>query len=95
MGTSLVIVWDQEVLGFIVRRTPPKGLSQIELSIFTDDTSTSQGPREIVLKKHPVFIPMPIAFAPIFNPIVDHHLVATTKDEPIEDVDPVTPQIIL
>ena len=29
---------------------------------FEDDTGTSQGPREIVFKEYPVFIPMPIAF---------------------------------
>ena len=30
---------------------------------------------------------MPIYFAPISSPIVDQHLVATTDDELIEDVD--------
>ena len=56
---------------------------------FEDDTGTSQGPREIMFKEHPVFIPMPIASASISSPIVDQHLVATTNDEPIEDVDPI------
>ena len=32
---------------------------------------------------------MPIDFAPISSPIVDQHLVATTDDEPIEDVHPI------
>ena len=31
---------------------------------------------------------MPIAFAPISNPIVDQHPIATIDDEPIENVDP-------
>ena len=55
---------------------------------FEDDTSTSQGPREIVFKEHLVFIPMPIASAMISSPIIDQHPVATTNDEQIEDVDP-------
>ena len=42
-----------------------------------------------MFNEHPFFIPMLIAFAPISNPIVDQHLVATTYDEPIEDVDSV------
>ena len=56
---------------------------------FEDDTDTSQGPREIVFKEHPIFIPMPIAFAPISCLVVDQHPVATIDDEPIKDVDPV------
>ena len=56
---------------------------------FEDDIGTSQGPREIVFKEHPVFIPVPISSAPISNPVVDQHPVATTDDEPIEDVDPI------
>ena len=54
---------------------------------FKDDTSTSQGLREVVFKEHLVFIPVPIASAPISSLIVDQHLVATTNDEPIENVD--------
>ena len=38
---------------------------------FEDDIGTSQRPREIVFKEHPVFIPMSIASAPISGPIVD------------------------
>ena len=38
---------------------------------FEDDTSTSQGPREIVFKEHIVFILMSIASAPISSPVVD------------------------
>ena len=56
-----------------------------------DDTSTSQGLREIVFKEHQVFIPMPIASAPISSPIIDQHPVATIDDESIENVDPVAP----
>ena len=36
---------------------------------------------------------MPIASAPISSPIIDQHPVATTNDEPIEDVDPVAPDV--
>ena len=57
---------------------------------FEDDTGTSQGPREIVFKEYVVFIHVPIASAPISSPVVDSHLVATTNDEPIEDIDPVS-----
>ena len=62
---------------------------------FEDDTSTSQGPREIVFKAHPVFIPVPIASASIFSPVVNQHLIATTNDEPIEDVDPIAPDVVM
>ena len=60
---------------------------------FEDYIGTSQGPREIELKEHPFFIPMPIDPSPISSPIVDQHLVATTDDEPIEDVDPIPPYV--
>ena len=56
---------------------------------FEDDTGPSQGPREIVFKEHPVFIPLSIASALISSPIVDQYPIAATNDEPIEDVDPV------
>ena len=36
---------------------------------------------------------MPIIFAPISSPIVDQHPVATSDDEPIEDVDLVAPYV--
>ena len=36
---------------------------------------------------------MPIDSALISSPIVDQHLVATTDDEPIEDVDTVAPYV--
>ena len=54
---------------------------------FEDDIGTSQGPREIVFKEHPVFIPVLIASALISNHVVDQHPIAITNDEPIEDVD--------
>ena len=38
---------------------------------------------------------MPIASAPIFNLAVDQHPVATNDDEPIEDVDPIAPNVDL
>ena len=50
---------------------------------FEDDTGTSQGPREIVFKEHPIFIHVPIASAPISSLVIDQHLVATNDDEPI------------
>ena len=48
-----------------------------------------------MFKEHPVFIPVPIASMPISNPIVDQHPVATPDNEPIEDVDPVAPDVDL
>ena len=36
---------------------------------------------------------MPITSALISSPVVDQHPVATTNDEPIEDVDPVAPDV--
>ena len=62
---------------------------------FEDDTGTSQGLREIVFKEHLVFIPVLIASAPISSPIFDQHLVDTPNNEPIEDVDPVAPNVDL
>ena len=62
---------------------------------FDDDTSTCQGPREIVFKEHLVFIHMSIASSPISSSVVDQHLVATTDNEPIEDVDLVAPYVDL
>ena len=56
---------------------------------FDDDIRTSQGPREIMFKEHPVFILVPIASAHISILVVDQYLVATTDDEPIEDVNPI------
>ena len=43
-----------------------------------------------MFKERLVFILVPIASAPISSSIVDQHRVATTDDEPIEDVDPIT-----
>ena len=40
-----------------------------------------------MFKEHLVFIPMPIASAPISSPVVDQHPVTFTNDELIEDVD--------
>ena len=48
-----------------------------------------------MFKEHLVFIPMPIASAPISSPVVDQHLVATTDDEPIEDVNPIALKVDL
>ena len=42
-----------------------------------------------MFKEHPVFILLPIASAPISSPIVDQHPIATSDNEPIEDVDPI------
>ena len=38
---------------------------------------------------------MPIVSTPISSPVVDQHPVATTDDEPIEDVDPVAPDVVI
>ena len=38
---------------------------------------------------------MGIAFALISSPIVDQYPVATTDDEPIDDVDPIAPYVDL
>ena len=54
---------------------------------FEDDNDTSQGPREIVFKEHPIFIPMPIASALIIGRVIDHHPIATPNNEPTEEVD--------
>ena len=62
---------------------------------FENDTGISQGSREIVFKEHPIFILMPIASAPISSLVVDQHLVATTDDEPIEDIDLVAPDVVM
>ena len=48
-----------------------------------------------MFKEHPFFILVLIASAPISSPIIDQHPIATTDDEPIEDVDPVTPYLDL
>ena len=62
---------------------------------FEDDTGTSPGSKEIVFKEHRVFIPMPIASTLISSPVVDQHLIATTEDESIEDVDPVALNVVM
>ena len=48
-----------------------------------------------MFKEHPVFIPVRIASALISSPVVNQHPVATTDDEPIEDVDPIAPYLDL
>ena len=58
-----------------------------------DDTGTSQGPKEIVFKEHLVLIHVPSA--PISSLIVDQHLVAIPDDQPIEDVDPIAPYVVM
>ena len=60
---------------------------------FEDDTGTSQGPREIVFKEHPIFILLPVASTPISSAIVDQHPIATIDNEPIQNVDPVAPDV--
>ena len=64
---------------------------------FNDDTGTSQWLREIVFKEHSIFILVSITSAPISSssPIVDHHPIATTDDEPIEDVDFVALDVVM
>ena len=41
-----------------------------------------------MFNEHSVFIHVAIISAPISNPIVDQHPIATTDNKPIEDVDP-------
>ena len=48
-----------------------------------------------MFKEHLVFILVPIASSPIYSPVVDQHPVATTDDEPIEDVDPVALDVVM
>ena len=48
-----------------------------------------------MFKEYLVFILIPIASTLISNPVVNHHLVATTDEEPIKDVDPVAPNIVM
>ena len=48
-----------------------------------------------MFKEHPVFIPVPIASSPISSPVVDQHPIATTFDQPIKDVDPVAPDVVM
>ena len=48
-----------------------------------------------MFKEHLIFFPMPITSSLISSPIVDKHLVATTDDEPIEDVDLVAPNVVM
>ena len=46
-----------------------------------------------MFKEHPVFIPMPIASAPISSLIIDQHPIATIDDKPIDDVNPIAPNV--
>ena len=46
-----------------------------------------------MFKEHPVFILVSIVSASISSPVGDQHPEATTDDEPIEDVDPVAPNV--
>ena len=48
-----------------------------------------------MFKKQLVFISVSIASAPISSPVIDQHLLATPDNEPIEDVDPVAPDVDL
>ena len=46
----------------------------------------ANGPREIVFKEHLVFIYVPIASTPISSPVVYQYQIATSDNEPIEEV---------
>ena len=48
-----------------------------------------------MFKDHPIFILVPIVSSPISSPVVDQHPVATTDDEPIEDVDPIALDVVM
>ena len=62
---------------------------------FEDNTSTSQGLREIVFKEHPIFIHVPNASTPIFSLVFYQHPIVTTDDKQIEDVDLVALDIVM
>ena len=66
-----------------------KVIKSDQVIYFEEDNGISQRLREIVFKEHTFFIPVLIASSLISSPIVDQHPVATTDDEPIENVDPV------
>ena len=87
-------MWDQEVPSFIARCTT-RAIELDQAIRFEDNTGTSQGPKEIVFKEHPIFIPVPIASTLISSHVVDQHPVATPDNEPIEDVDLVVPNVDL
>ena len=53
---------------------------------FEENIGTSQGPREIMFKEQLVFIPVSIAFTPISSHVVFQHPIATSDNEPIEEV---------
>ena len=48
-----------------------------------------------MFKEHLVFIHVLIASAPISDPIVDLHPIATSDDEPIEEVDSKSLDVIM
>ena len=48
-----------------------------------------------MLKEHPIFIHVPITSAPISNPVVYQHLIATLDNETIEEVNLEAPEIHL
>ena len=48
-----------------------------------------------MFKEHQFFILVPIASAPIFSPAGDQHPIATLAVEPIEDVDPIAPYVVM
>ena len=48
-----------------------------------------------MFKEYPIVIPVPIVSTLISSPIVDQHLIATTDDEPIEDVDSVALDVVM
>ena len=48
-----------------------------------------------MFKEFLVFIPMPITSAPISSPVVYQHLIATSDNEPIKEVNLEAPEINL
>ena len=62
---------------------------------FEDDTSTSQGPREIVFKEHLVFIHVHIVSTLITSLVMDQHSVATPNNELIDEVDPEALDVVM
>ena len=48
-----------------------------------------------MFNEHLVFILVSITYVPIFDPIVDQHPIATLDNEPIEEVNPEAPNIVM
>ena len=72
-------MWDQEVLDSIAHYTPPV-IESYRVVYFEEDIDTSQGPREIVFREERVIILIPVAFAPLHDPMIDQNPEITHDD---------------